>query len=80
MPIPDTKETLEAAGYLFDNEGTCRGCGEEIEWWITPNGKKMPMLVVEVKDTRKTFPQPVIGLKRVPHFPDCQRVSEFRRR
>jgi hypothetical protein len=80
MAIPTQKADLERAGYLFDNEGKCRGCGRTIEWWITPTNKKMPMRVVQIKDTTKAFPQPVIREDRVPHFADCEKVEEFRSR
>ena len=53
MPLPTDKKALEAAGYVYDNDGTCRGCGLPIEWWITPNNKKMPMKLLEIhKDPR----------------------------
>jgi len=72
MPQPQTKEEWEAAGYVFDNEAKCRFCGALIEWWISPNDKKMPMSVIEKKDETKTFPQPIIGIIRRPHFADCK--------
>src|SRR5215468_1833811 len=53
MPLPEKREALVALGYVFDNEARCRGCGAAIEWWITPNGKKMPMTVRERKDESK---------------------------
>jgi hypothetical protein len=43
MAFPTTIEELVKAGYVFSNDGTCRGCGARIEWWTTPRGKKMPM-------------------------------------
>jgi len=43
MAFPQTENDLVAAGYRFDNHARCRGCGAEIEWWITPRGKKMPL-------------------------------------
>lgn len=43
MSFPKTEEELEAAGYKFLNAARCRGCNASIEWWETPNGKKMPM-------------------------------------
>jgi len=43
MPFPETTGELVKAGYKFDNQANCRGCGAAIEWWITPRGKKMPM-------------------------------------
>jgi len=41
MKFPATSNELRAAGYEYDNDANCRGCGARIEWWITPNGKKM---------------------------------------
>jgi len=43
MPFPKTLDELKSAGYKYDNDATCRGCGDPIEWWITPNGKPIPM-------------------------------------
>jgi hypothetical protein len=43
MPFPKTEDEAERQGYRFDNASRCRGCHESIEWWETPNGKKMPM-------------------------------------
>jgi hypothetical protein len=43
MPFPQTRDALIAAGYKFSNHAKCRGCHEEIEWYETPTGKKMPM-------------------------------------
>jgi hypothetical protein len=43
MPFPETIEALAAAGYKFSNDARCRGCGASVEWWDTPNGKKIPM-------------------------------------
>jgi len=43
MEFPKTFDEMKAAKYTFDNDATCRGCGDEIEWWITPTGKKLPM-------------------------------------
>ena len=79
MAIPTTREDLEARGYVFDNEANCRGCGQPIEWWITPRGKKMPMTVKEVKDETKVFPQPVLRLERLPHWSDCPNADSFRK-
>jgi hypothetical protein len=80
MPIPTKKEDLEAMGYVFDNDGVCRGCGQPIEWWITPKDKKMPMSVVDVKDETKAFPQPILRIERVPHWGVCPNADDFRRR
>ena len=80
MPLPTKREDLIAMGYVFDNEAKCRGCGEDIEWWITPKDKKMPMSVVEVKDETKVFPQPILRIDRVPHWTNCPKADSFRRK
>jgi hypothetical protein len=43
--FPSTREALNTNGYKLTNSGRCNGptCGAEIEWWMTPNGKKMPL-------------------------------------
>lgn len=43
MPFPKTEEEREAAGYKFMNASECRGCRAPIEWWETPNGKRIPL-------------------------------------
>ena len=79
MPLPTKREDLIAMGYEFTGEGKCRGCGEYIEWWITPNDKRMPMSVVEVKDESKVFPQPILRVDRVPHWGVCPNAADFRK-
>jgi hypothetical protein len=79
MALPEKREDLIALGYVFDNESHCRGCGAEIEWWITPKGKKMPMSVKEVKDEEKGFFAPVEKVVRIPHWTDCPNAADFRK-
>lgn len=73
MPIPNTSNELRAMGYQFDNESNCRGCGERIEWWITPRGKKMPMTVQHPDPLHKTEEI------RVPHWSVFPNAEDFRK-
>jgi len=57
MAFPSTIEELRKAGYRFDGESDCKGCGVAIEWWITPNGKKMPVDHGTAMPHWKTCPQ-----------------------
>ena len=41
--IPNTERGLEAAGYVYEGTGKCRGCGEEIAWYRTPTGGRIPL-------------------------------------
>ena len=77
MPIPDKREDLIAMGYHYENDSTCRGCGQPIEWWTTPRKKKMPMTVKAVQpdglfETSERF-------VRVPHFGECPALAQFRK-
>jgi hypothetical protein len=67
MPFPKTADELKAAGYAFDNDATCRGCGADIEWWITPRGSKLPM-----------DPMPRGTSEAVSHFATCPDAPTFR--
>jgi hypothetical protein len=44
MPLPKNRDELIERGYKFHEHGTCRGehCHAAIEWWETPNAKKIP--------------------------------------
>jgi len=43
MGFPKTEMELEAAGYVFEGSGRCRACNQEIAWYRTPAGKRMPL-------------------------------------
>ena len=43
MAFPTTLNEMKQRGYSFQDDAVCRGCGEDIEWYKTPNGKKIPM-------------------------------------
>lgn len=54
----------------------CRGCGEEIEWIETVNGKKMPVnpgkiVVVTSKG------EVVTG--QIPHWATCPKAQDFKK-
>jgi len=74
IKFPATSDQLKAAGYEYDSDSTCRGCGAFMEFWITPNGKKMPISIVKVGDPLKTSAE-----LRQPHFSDCPEAKSFRR-
>jgi hypothetical protein len=65
---PATSDQMKAAGYLYDNEATCRRCDATIEWWITPLGKKMPISIIRTATILHASPD-----LRQPHFADCER-------
>jgi hypothetical protein len=47
MAFPKNLSEMKPAGYKFESHARCKGCGEQIEWWSTPRGKKIPMNVME---------------------------------
>jgi hypothetical protein len=69
MAFPKTLDEMKAAGYKFDNDATCRGCGADIEWWITPRGRKIPM-----------DPMTKGASQAVSHFATCNDSESFRKR
>lgn len=69
MPFPKTLDELHAAGYKFLNDSVCRGCGEEITWYETPNGKKIPM-----------NPMPRGVSEAVAHWGTCTEADSFRKK
>lgn len=42
MPMPTTFQGLHDAGYVHQGRNRCSGCPMMIEWFITPNNKRMP--------------------------------------
>lgn len=62
MSFPTTVEEMEDRNYKRLNDGKCKGCGAEITWWETPNGKKIPMDTGEAK----------------PHWESCPNSEDFR--
>lgn len=74
MKFPATSDQLKSEGYMYDNDAKCRGCGEPIEWWITPNGKKMPLRVEHAGSVLTTSAE-----VRKPHWDDCPNAGDFRK-
>jgi hypothetical protein len=68
MMFPQTRQALVDAGYKQTNYARCRGCSAGIEWWLTPNGQKIPM------DCMKTDESPAIT-----HFATCPARELFRK-
>jgi hypothetical protein len=67
MPFPKTFAELKSSGYRFDNHARCKGCDEEIEWWITPKERKMPFNLMPNADS-----------PAVTHFTTCAKAGDFR--
>jgi hypothetical protein len=68
MPFPTTREGLKAAGYRFDNHAKCRGCRQDVEWYFTPKGKKMPFNLM-----------PEDSSPAIAHWTTCPNAEDFRR-
>jgi hypothetical protein len=77
--IPEKREDLIAMGYVYTGNGRCRGCGAEIEWWITRNGKRMPMRVFEEGNGLMQEHTGRVGFFRRVHFEDCPAAAGFRK-
>lgn len=71
---PATSDELKKAGYEYDNDGVCRGCLSPIEWWLTPDGKRMPISVQKANNVLFDSSE-----KRISHFANCPEAKSFRR-
>ena len=67
-PMPRTRRELIQYGYQFCDSDTCRGCGQHIEFWRTPNGKRAPY-----------DPTGHVDAPAVSHFATCPDAKQFRR-
>lgn len=63
-PFPRTEKELEAAGYVYENTGRCRACNQEIAWYRTPAGRRMPLEEGTME----------------PHWAKCPQADDFRRK
>jgi len=45
MPFPKTEGELEQAGYEYEGTRKCSGrdCDQDIAWYRTPRGKRIPL-------------------------------------
>ena len=68
MPFPKDLDAMKAAGYVFSNYATCRGCGADIEWWSSPKGSKIPMDPMDKGTSEATS-----------HFATCPDRDRFRK-
>ena len=69
MAFPKTLNEMKAFNYRFDNYGTCKGCGEDIEWYKTPSGKSIPMNPMERGSSPATA-----------HWSTCTEADSFRKK
>lgn len=69
MSFPATRQQMIDAGYAFSNAQACRGCGEPIVFWFTPDNKRIPM-----------NPMPEADSPTKSHFVTCPKAEEFRRK
>jgi hypothetical protein len=66
--------------------GRCRACGQQIEWALTTNAKRIPLDVttsdrgnIKLTDGVAVVVPPGIG-DRVSHFATCTAAASFRRK
>ena len=64
----DTLEDMRRAGYKFLGHAKCKGCGADIEWWLTNNGKKLSFDPMPESDIDRT----------TPHWASCKKADDFR--
>jgi hypothetical protein len=68
MPFPKTRKEMEEKGYTRKSYARCRGCGDSMEFWITPTGHNIPM-----------DPMPMEDSPAVSHYVRCPKAQTFRK-
>jgi|WetSurMetagenome_2_1015567.scaffolds.fasta_scaffold90674_3 hypothetical protein len=69
MPFPENAKAMWEAGYRFLDHGVCIGCDAPIEWWLTPQKRRIPMnLMPEEKTPAKA------------HWATCNTADTFRKK
>jgi hypothetical protein len=68
MSFPETRELMQEAGYKRLYYTRCRGCRGPMEWWVTPNQKRIPM-----------NPMAWPHSPAVSHFATCPKADDFRK-
>lgn len=69
MAFPKTWDALKESGYIWTGDGECKGCGDPIMWFRTPNGKNMPVNQMS-RGTDEV----------VPHWAVCPEQDSFRKK
>ena len=69
MAFPTTFDEMKARGYKFKDFAECKGCGDAIEWWETPNGKNIPMNAMQRGSD-----------EAVAHWATCTEQDSFRKK
>jgi len=70
MAFPKTKGEMITQGYKpAGTTALCRGCQARIEFWLTPQGKNIPMDPMPADDSTATS-----------HFATCPQAGKFRSR
>jgi hypothetical protein len=81
MPLPDTFASLAERGYRHAGSARCRGCGRTIEWFWTPNNRRMPFSLKMEMHVSETDMYALASMTRYePHFASCPKAETFRRK
>jgi hypothetical protein len=67
VTLPSTRRGMEHGSYKFCESGPCPACLREVEWWVTPKGRKAAF---------DPMPHDVSGCKS--HYETCPNVAQFR--
>lgn len=69
MSFPATRKEMEERGYTCRMYTRCRGCGDSMEFWLTPKGRNIPM-----------NPMPFVESPAVSHYASCPKAKAFRKK
>jgi hypothetical protein len=69
MSFPKNRREMVAQGYTPAGRDRCRSCPVVIEFWMTPQQKRIPMNVMPTDDSQA-----------VSHYATCKEPERFRRK
>ena len=80
MALPQTRNGLEAIGYKYTGEGTCRGCGVPLLWFLTthrnPATGEPKKLCFHIEKGSEDSENRIL----IPHFASCPNAKDFRKK
>jgi len=71
--MPETRKTLEDAGYAYESNGFCEGCDEPVEFWYDSTGLRTPISILQITESDGSKKE-----RSINHFAICRAARRIR--